>query len=117
MYPYFFNVPMTASGAYLGITCATNQPRTRNWDNASHLRVVEHVKLLSCVTASVENDSFLASWVIRQELGPEKKSAMKSQDWNACAYGCDVQHLTINNDPDIVLLVVLSYIRSSEFIR
>jgi hypothetical protein len=72
MYPYFFNVPMTASGAYLGITCATNEPRTRNWDNASHLRVVEHVKLLSRVTASVENDSFLASWVIRQKLGAEK---------------------------------------------
>jgi hypothetical protein len=74
MYPYFFSVPMTASGAYLGITYATNEPRTRNRDNVSHLWVVKHVKLLSCVTASVENDSFLASWVVRQELGRKQIS-------------------------------------------
>jgi hypothetical protein len=63
---------MTASGAYLGITYTANKPITRNRDSASYLRVVEHVELLSRVTTSVENDSFLASWVIRQELCHEE---------------------------------------------
>ena len=52
------------------------------------LRVVQHVELLCRIAARVEQDRLLASWVIRQE-------------------GRDIEHLAINHDPDVVLLVVL----------
>ena len=60
----------------------------------AYLRVVQHVELLGSITAGVQEDSFLASWVVRQELG-------------------NIKNLAVNDDPDVVLLVVLGNLSSS----
>jgi hypothetical protein len=49
---------------------------------------VKHVELLSGVTAGVEHDSLFSSWVVWQE-------------------GSDVEDLSVDDDPDIILLGVL----------
>ena len=60
----------------------------------AYLRVVQHVELLGSITAGVQEDSFLASWVVRQELG-------------------NIKNLAVDDDPDVVLLVVLGNLSSS----
>ena len=56
-----------------------------SWDD---LGVVEHVELLSSIAAGVEHDSFLSSWMVWQERG-------------------DIEDLSVNDDPDVILLCVL----------
>lgn len=61
------------------------------------LRVVKHVELLSGITAGVEHNGLLSSWVVWQE-------------------GSDIEHLTVDDNPDIVLLRVLgNFIKGEEF--
>jgi hypothetical protein len=50
---------------------------------------VKHVELLSGVTSGIEHDSLLSSWVVWQE-------------------GSDIKDLSIDDDPDVVLLRVFS---------
>ena len=48
---------------------------------------MKHVELLSGVTAGVEHDGLLSSWVVWQERG-------------------DIKDLFVDDDPDIILLRV-----------
>lgn len=50
--------------------------------------LVEHVELFSSVSASIEQNGLLATWVISKEVGY-------------------IQNLAIDNDPAVILLVVL----------
>ena len=87
---YFFSVPMTASGAYLGMTCGaslSNDYTLPAWMTA-YLRVMKHVELFCRVPAGVEQDSLFTSRVVWKETG-------------------DIQHLTVHNHPAVILLVVL----------
>ena len=52
------------------------------------LRVMQHVELLRRVAAGVQQDRFLSSGVVRKELR-------------------HVEHLSVDDHPDVVLLVVL----------
>lgn len=49
---------------------------------------MKHVELLSGVTAGIEHDGLLSSRVVRQE-------------------GSDIEDLSVDNNPDIILLGVL----------
>ena len=49
---------------------------------------MKHVELLSGVTAGIEHDSLLPSWVVRQERS-------------------DIEDLSVDDDPDVILLRVL----------
>lgn len=56
---------------------------------------MEHVKLFSGVTASVDHDSFLPSWVVWQE-------------------GSDIENLSVDDDPNVILLRVFGDIIEGE---
>lgn len=49
---------------------------------------MKHIELLGGVTACVEHDSLLSSWVVWQE-------------------GSDIEHLSVDDNPDILLFRVL----------
>ena len=59
------------------------------------LGVVEHVELFCSVTAGIEHDSLLSSWVVWQE-------------------GSDIEDLTVNDDPSVVLRRVLGNLVEGE---
>ena len=63
-----------------------------SWDD---LGVMKHVELLSGVTAGVEHDGLLSSWVVWQERG-------------------DIEDLAVDDDPDVILLRVLGDVIESK---
>lgn len=63
-----------------------------SWNN---LGVVKHVEFFSGITAGVEHDSLLPSWVVRQE-------------------GSDIENLSVDNDPGVVLLRVFGNLIEGE---
>lgn len=61
----------------------------------AYLRIVQHVELLCRIPARIQENGLLASRMVGQEFR-------------------DVKDLAINDDPDVVLLVVLGNLGSSE---
>ena len=59
------------------------------------LGVVKHVELLSGVTPGVEHNSLLSSWMVWQE-------------------GSNIEDLSIDDNPDVILLRVFSDLIESE---
>ena len=57
---------------------------------------MKHVELLSGVTAGVEHDGLLPSWVVRKE-------------------GSDIEHLSVDDNPYIILLRVLCDLIEGEY--
>lgn len=64
-------------------------------DVGSYLRIVEHVKFLGRVSASIQQDGLLSSRVVGKEAG-------------------DVQDLFTDDNPAVILLVVLGDLTSIE---
>ena len=62
------------------------------------LRVMQHVELLRRVAAGVQQDRLLSSGVVRKELR-------------------HVEHLSVDDHPDVVFLVVLRGLLSGELLR
>lgn len=67
---------------------------------------MQHVELFRGVTSGVEQDGFLASWVIRKEL--QKYVNNNEKGCKLETYTCDIQDLAIDNNPYIILLVVFA---------
>jgi len=70
---------------YLLLQGTDNRVGGVSWND---LGVVKHVELLGGITAGVKHDGLLSSWMIWQK-------------------GSDVEDLSVDDDPDIVLLRVL----------
>lgn len=81
--------------ARLLLQCADDRVRCVSRDD---LRVVEHVELLRRITARVEKNRLCASRVVWEEA-------------------CDVEHLVVNDDPDVVLRLVLRDLLCGELLR
>ena len=82
------------------------------------LRVVKHVELLCSISAGVEEDSLLSSGVVRKELEQQVVSReFKTRVKLSKTHRGDVKDLTVDDDPHVVLLVMLGHLFGSVLSR
>lgn len=80
-----------ANNAHLWLDFANDRIRCIS---GNYLGVMQHVEFLSGITASIEEDGLLSSGVIREEAG-------------------DIKNLTIDDNPHIILLIMLRNLSNS----
>lgn len=82
----------------------------------AYLGVVQHVELLSRVTASIEDDGLLPSWVVGQELMGTISENTTNDTIRWHTHVGNIQNLPVDDYPNVLLLIVLGDLLSSELL-